>query len=174
MLNLKILLNDFYNIFNKKQTFFEIILNLSFILILFIFIFIFYWDSINRNIINTNRCKVLINNDDAFYNLYVYDINKNSKLYNLSYDNTKYHNLKIDCTCPKGDIVNKFNIPYYDSKDEKVRNDLIKICKCDDKYDDIPKSDYKYEGDAFLIDYYKDLNKNINNSHIYTNKLYFP
>lgn len=174
MLKLELLLNDFYNIFNKKQTYFEIILNLSFILILFIFLFIFYWDSINRSVINNSRCKILMNNNDSIYNLTIYDREKKNKLYDLSYDNSKFHNLKIDCSCPVGTTVNKFEIPYYDYKDEKVKNDLIKICNCDEKYDEIPRYDYKYDGDAFLIDYYKELNNNIDNSHIYTNKLYFP
>jgi len=36
MFNFGILINRFYDIFNKQQTIFEVVLNLSFILILFI------------------------------------------------------------------------------------------------------------------------------------------
>ena len=72
MFNFGILINKFYDIFNKQQTIFEIILNLSFVLILFIIAFIFYWDSINRSVINTSRCKAIIKNDDSTYTVNFY------------------------------------------------------------------------------------------------------
>jgi len=175
MFNLKTIINIFYDIINKKQTFFEIILNLSFILIILIIATIFYWDSINRTIINTSRCKIMINNDDSEYNLYVYDKDQQNKLYKISYDNNKNHNIKIDCACPTGDIANNINIPYYDFKDQKVYNDLNKQCLCDKNYDSSYNTkDYKYEGDAFLIDFYKDMYNTLNTHSTYTNKLNFP
>ena len=75
MINLNLIINEFYNIFNRKQTFFEIILNLSFILILVVIAIIFYWDSINRSIIKNSRCKVMINSeDDSYFKIQIHKI----------------------------------------------------------------------------------------------------
>ena len=157
MINLKVLISDFYNILNTKQTFFELLLNLTFVLILLIIAIIFYWDSINRNIINTSRCKIVMNNEDNIFNLYTYNQNKTAKLFDISYDNTKKHNIKINCACPVGETVNKFNIPYFSYEDQSVSNDLYKFCKCDNNYADASISTYEFEGDAFLKDYYHNL-----------------
>ena len=154
MINLKILISDFYNILNTKQTFFELLLNLTFVLILLIIAVIFYWDNINRSIINTSRCKIIMNNEDNIFNLYAYKSDKSAKLFDISYDNTKKHNIKIDCSCPAGESVKKFNVPYYDYEDQKVNKDLYKYCKCDNDYSSETPSSFVFEGDAFLKDYY--------------------
>lgn len=160
MINLKVLIDDFYNILNTKQTFFELLLNLSFVLILLIIAVIFYWDSINRSIINNSRCKIIMNNEDNIFNLFAYDKEKTAKLFDISYDNTKKHNVKISCACPVGDQQNKFNVPYYDYETQTVNKDLYKYCKCDKDYSAAASIDtYTLEGDAFLTDYYKDIYK---------------
>ena len=161
MINLKILISDFYNILNTKQTFFELLLNLTFILILLIIAVIFYWDSINRNIINTSRCKIIINNDDANYNLDVFSKTKNAKLFNISYDNNKAHNVKINCACPVGTTLNDFKIPYFDYQDQKVNTNLYKHCMCDQEYKENDTLDYNFNGDAFLVDYYKTMYQDV-------------
>jgi len=172
MTTFKLIVSEFYNIFNKKQTFFEIILNLSFILILVLIAVIFYWDSINRSIIRTSRCKVMINSDDdSYFKLDVFTKNK-EKLYSITYDNSINHNAKIDCACEEGTSVNMINIPYYNYKDDKVERNLYKNCSCKKTFNE---NDYKnnelyYEGDAFLMDYYTNLNKNTD----YSQKLIFP
>jgi signal transduction histidine kinase len=61
MFNYKIFIDDIYNVISQKHTFFELLLNITFVLIIFLLIFIFYWDSINRSIIKKNRCKIHIN-----------------------------------------------------------------------------------------------------------------
>ena len=177
MINFKLIIKEFYNIFNRKQTFFEIILNLSFILILAIITTIFYWDSINRSIIRTSRCKVMINSDDnSFFKLDVLanDTNK-SKLYSITYDNSKNHNAKIDCTCKSGTTTNIFNVPYYNYKDDKIVRDYNKSCMCDQDYtltDNNFKS-RKIEGDAFLEDYYREIQDNSSSSSL-SYRLEFP
>jgi len=175
MINLKILISDFYNILNTKQTFFELLLNLTFILILLIIAIIFYWDSINRKIIDTSRCKIIINNDDSNYNLDIFDKNNDAKIININYDNTKSHNIKINCACPVGTTQNEFNIPYFDYTDQKVNKDLYKYCMCDKEYKSNDVSEYNFKGDAFLADYYKDLYASVGGiDKSYDNRLIFP
>lgn len=155
MINIKEIIDDIFNIITKKQTVFEIVLNLSFILIIFIIIGIFYWDSINRSIINNSRCKVSINNSDLTYN--VNFLKNKTNIYNISYDNTPEKNIKIDCTCPIGDTINQFDISYYNKKDDKLEQ-TTKYCYCDTSYSsDYNKQTLDMEGDAFLVDYYKTL-----------------
>jgi hypothetical protein len=192
MFNFGILINKFYDIFNKQQTIFEIILNLSFVLILFIIAFIFYWDSINRSVINTSRCKAIIKNDDSAYTVNFYsdkDTRKN-KLYSISYDNTRNHNVKITCegVCSKssGDAgVQKknINIPYFDYKEQKIDGSYTKICYCDASHNLVLDGATTYDnhknldmdGDQFLSDYYKTFYTNMPaNPTTYSSKLYFP
>lgn len=156
MINIKEIIDDIFNIITKKQTIFEIILNLSFILIIFIITGIFYWDSINRSIINNSRCKVSMNNSDLTYN--VSFMKDNTNIYNISYDNTSDKNIKIDCTCPIGETINTFDISYYNQKDQKLEQ-INKYCYCDKtySYDMDGKKKLQMEGDAFLVDYYKTL-----------------
>ncbi len=153
--NFRLLLADFYDILQRKQTFFEIILNLSFILIIFMFVAIFYWDSINRSVINTSRCKVLINNDDAEYGIDATNSDGTKKLYSIKYDNTKNHNIKIDCACPTGTTNNLFSgIKYFDYKSQEINNANIN-CKCDADYTSaIALENARYTGDKFLTDFY--------------------
>lgn len=173
MINLKILFNDFYNILNEKQTLFEILLNLTFVLILLIIAIIFYWDNINRKIINTSRCKIIMNNEDNIFNLDIYDKSENKKIINVSYDNTKKHNVKINCACPVGTTQNKFQVPYYNYEDQKLETDLYKYCQCDAQYES-PSNDYSYEGDAFLKDYYTDIYTDIASADNRNKRLIFP
>jgi hypothetical protein len=188
MFNFGILINKFYDIFNKQQTIFEIILNLSFILILFLIAFIFYWDSINRSVLNTSRCKAIIKNDDSNYTAYFYsDVNtKNNKLFSISYDNTRSHNVKISCegVCNKastdaGAIQNNIEIPFYDYKDQKIDKSYTKRCYCDKNYieNNIGYSwhrDLGIDGDEFLADYYKNFYNEGSELTTYDKKLYFP
>lgn len=188
MFNFGILINKFYDIFNKQQTIFEIILNLSFVLILFIIAFIFYWDSINRSVINTSRCKAIIKNDDSTYtvNFYLDKETKKNKLYSISYDNTRNHNIKISCegSCSKSSsegTKNNIRIPYFDYKEQKIDGSYSKICYCDKDHrldgDDnyVNHQSLGMDGDEFLADYYKTFYKNMPlNPTDYNDKLYFP
>jgi len=156
MFNYKIFIDDIYNVISQKHTFFELLLNITFVLIIFLLIFIFYWDSINRSIIKKNRCKIHINNEDKTYNIKVISKDENKKLVNISYDSTKDHNTKIDCLCPAGNVVNNFgNIQYYDYNQNTLKK-MEKICKCDNDY---TSDDFNYIGDQFLVDFYNTKNK---------------
>ncbi len=158
MINFKKIFDDIFLIITKKQSIFEFLLNLSFVLIIFIIIVILYWDSINRSIINNSRCKITINDTDHSYNLKFYDRSNNTNVFDISYDATDNHNVKIDCACPIGEYPNKLIIPIYNQKDKKFET-INKFCYCDNgNYKtDITNENYKMDGDAFLMDYYEDL-----------------
>lgn len=165
MINFKQIFDDIYVIIAKKQSFFEFLLNLTFILIISIILIILYWDSINRSIINTGRCKIAINSGDLTYNLNIYDKKENTHLFDISYDNTDDKNYKVECSCPIGDTVNKFQIPVWNNKNRQI-DKLDKYCYCDKTYtqnvidtttNTMDKDKINMDGDAFLIDYYNGL-----------------
>lgn len=191
MFNFGILINKFYDIFNKQQTIFEVVLNLSFVLILFMIAFIFYWDSINRSVINTSRCKAIINNDDSEYKVNFYDdASKSKKIFSISYDNSKKHNAKISCEgiCNKSSDDSSaektlINVPYFDYNQQVIDDSITKICYCtktstiankynSQTYDKHPG--LTIDGDEFIADYYKDFYKNMKTvPKSYDKKLYF-
>lgn len=174
MINIKGIIDDIFIIISKKQSLFEFLLNLSFVLIIFTIIVIFYWDSINRSIIHNSRCKVSIDNSDASYNLKVSN-EKNASLFDISYDNTKDNNIKIDCSCPVGEKINKFTIPFYNNRDKKVE-DLTKYCYCAEDYNYKTENltNFKLDGDAFLVDYYDKLFDKRSDGYLIDNQLIFP
>lgn len=166
MFNIKYLFDDIYMVMMKRQTFFEIILHLSFILIIFLLIIIFYWDTINRKIISIGRCKISLDNSDSQYNLRIFDKSTNTSVININYDNSKDHNYKIDCVCPSGNELNIIkNIPVYDNKNKKTEK-IDKNCYCDDNYknniyndnvDGLDNENILLDGDSFLVNFYGDL-----------------
>lgn len=177
MISFKKIIDDIFIIISKKQTLFEFLLNFSFVLIIFAIATLLYWDNINRSIITNNRCKISIDNEDLTYNLKVYNPNKeNANIFDISYDNTNEKNIKIDCSCPVGETVNKFEIPYYDKKDEKIRQ-VEKYCYCnrDYGYNQIDLTNLSLDGDAFLIDYYDKLYDNYSYGNVRIDeRLSFP
>ena len=149
------IINSFYDILTKKFSGIELLLNISFILIIGIIIYIFYWHNINRQISKLNRCKIALRSDGGIYNLYgLYD---NTKIYRVRYDNSTKHNVSVDCSCPKGNIPNKFNMPVYNGE-EKRTDKINKYCMCDKNYD-TDNSKINFKGDGFLIDYHNKHNK---------------
>ena len=192
MIKIKLLFDDIYNILIQKQTLFEFILNLSFILIIFIIIVVLYWDSINRKIIKTGRCRITLDNSDSMYNVSIYDKKDNTSVLNISYDNTPNHTYDVKCTCPTGEYVNKFeDIPIYNPIGDKFEG-ITKYCYCDSEkyaeniYDNIVHK-FKYndiilDGDTFLVNYYNTYydilhrNPEVNNieKSIYGTPILFP
>jgi len=165
MLNLKQIFDDIYIIIAKKQSFFEFILNLTFILIVLIIIVILYWDNINRNIISKGRCKIAVNNSDVTFNIGIKNKKDNANLVNISYDNSPDHKVKVDCSCPFGNTPNNFIVPIWIPQENRVRN-IEKVCFCDNDYNTDVKTTItntidnvkvNLEGDAFLKDYYNGL-----------------
>lgn len=182
MINLKKIFDDIFIIITKKQSLFEFLLNLSFVLIIFIIIMVLYWDSINRSIINNGRCKINIDNSDVTYNLEFYNKERgNTNIFNLSYDGTDKHNLKIDCACPIGETPNKFQIPIYDYGTKKVSK-IDKFCYCDANYDGesvndgigINTKNVSMDGDAFLMDYYTGFYESYNKGYQEYRPIEFP
>lgn len=163
MINIKYLFDDIYMVMMKKQTLFEILLHLSFILIVSLLIIIFYWDTIKRNILKTSRCRITLDNSDNQFNVRFFDKNTNSSIININYDNTKKHNYKIDCVCPTGNELNVIkDIPVYNNE-IKVVEKVDKICYCDDNYkkniyDDsiggLDNDNILLDGDSFLVNFY--------------------
>jgi len=165
MLNIKQIFDDIYIIIAKKQTFFEFLLNLSFILIILIILVILYWDNINRNIINKGRCKLVINHDDITFNVDIKEKQNKTNLLNISYDNSIEKNIKVDCVCPSGNTPNQFNIPIWNNNEKRVQ-EIKKTCYCDNDYNStindkttgiFDSAKVYVEGDAFLEDYYTGL-----------------
>ena len=184
MINLKKIFDDIFIIIAKKQSLFEFLLNLSFVLIIFIIIVVLYWDSINRSIINNGRCKIKIDNSDVTYNLEFYNKERgNTNIFNISYDGVPdKHNLKVDCACPIGETPNNFKVPVYDYGSKKVSS-INKFCYCDANYDGdnvnnniggIITDNVAMDGDAFLMDYYTGFYASYNKGYQDYRALEFP
>lgn len=149
----KSIINSLNEVITKKISSFELLLNISFVLIIGLIIFIFYWHSINWKVAKLNRCKINLNSEGSIYNLYAsYD---QTKLYKVRYDNSTKHNVSIDCACPSGNIPNTFDIPAYNTETQKTEF-IKKYCVCDKYYDTTIENKIHYNGDNFLVDYYRD------------------
>lgn len=184
MINIKYLFDDIYMVMMKKQTIFEIMLHISFILIIFMLIFIFYWDTIKRNVIKTSRCKLTLDNSDNMFNLRIFDKNTNTSVININYDNTKNHNYKIDCVCPTGNELNTIKrIPIYNNE-TKTTDYIEKNCYCDKNYynnihdssiDGLNNDNIILDGDSFLVNFYQGLLDDIQDTRpIKDKQLSFP
>jgi len=148
------LLYRFNNIFNKDFSFFEILLNLSFILIICFIIYIVYWNLLNRKIANINRCKINLNSAGNYYNISSHYNNK--KMYSINYQTGDTHNVSVNCSCPYGNIANSFKIPLY-NHNKKEMQIINKHCLCDNFYNlnsSDTKNNIRYSGDEFLTNYY--------------------
>lgn len=166
MINIKYLFDDIYMVMMKRQTIFEILLHLSFILIILVLITIFYWDTIKRNIIKTSRCKISLENSDNLYNVRIFDKTTNTSIINVNYDNTRKHNSKIDCVCPTGNELNIIkDVPIYDNESKKIQY-INKNCYCDNNYvrniydnglNALDNENILLDGDSFLVDFYRGL-----------------
>jgi energy-coupling factor transporter transmembrane protein EcfT len=157
MINFDIL-DEFNEIFKKPFTFYEISLNIFFIIIVGIISYVIYWSIINGNSIKYSRCKGNLKSLGSIadnYIVYTTDTN-NNKLFNISYD-TKTKTPTINCACPTGNYVNTFDkIKIYD---EITQTSYLskKNCMCDNDYSKSydPANSY-YSGEPFLIKYMND------------------
>jgi len=137
----------------------------------------------------------MIKNDDSSYtvNFYADGESKQEKIFSISYDNTRNHNVKISCEgkCANSRDDSKtertiINVPYFDYKDQKIDTTIDKICYCDNNTYKKYQPDYYSEnldksymtldadGDQFLADYYKKLYKSADGIKSFPDKLYFP
>ncbi len=143
--------NFLYNMSNIKFDKWEIFLNILFIIIVIIFSLIIYWDTINRKVARTSRCKRqldIYNKNKGTYVIRATDNSRNT-LYNVIYD-TNQRNVNVECACNAGNYVNHFN-------DIKVKNmklnkdeTINKVCSCDQYYN---IDNVLYEGDQGLTRY---------------------
>ena len=150
---------DVFEMFFKEWSLYEIFLNILLIILFFIIASIIYWDTINKKIHTTSRCK----KQKEFYdkNKGIYNLNVKNKsgenLFNIKYDfNNKEQN--IECSCNKGNFGSTFeNIPLKNLKtNENIYSEPI-YCNCDKKYS------YDYtnsilEGNPGLIRYMQNQN----------------
>lgn len=140
---------------NFNFSFYEILLNISFISLLLIIINIFYWEYINHNIVNKSRCKKnmdLANNSNGKYTIKATD-KENNPLYEINYDLKKKRST-IDCSCNKGGYENNFkSINIRDlQKEENIKKD--RVCYCNKKYNIGDNNErIEYNGDQGLIRY---------------------
>jgi len=166
MINFNIL-EEFNDIFKKPFTFYEISLNIFFIIIVGIISYIIYWSIINSNSIKYSKCKSKLKSLGSIadnYVVYTTDSNKN-KLYNISYDAVD-KKPTITCACPSGKYENTFDkIKVYNNIGENKGSYLAKkICLCDNDYaKDFNPSQAYYTGEPFLIKYMSDDNNRYGN-----------
>lgn len=141
--------------FQEGFSLWEIGLNLLFICIVIIFSLILYWDSINRQVSRTSRCKRQM--DIYNKNKGVYIINASDKakqpLYKISYD-TNQKNINVECACKGGNFVNEFNgIKVKDMRGNKDTQ-VDKVCSCDKFYNTgIINENILYDGEPGILRY---------------------
>ena len=155
------IINLMTDVLTKRYTLTELILHISFILIIFLIIYIFYWHYINRKVAKLNRCKLALSGDG-----HIYSINatyNQSKLFKVDYNSMDSKDVSIECTCPTGNVPNRFDVPVYDSEN-KTTNIYNKFCVCDQNYafDTTAAKDINYDGDEFLVNYYSNYHKDRN------------
>jgi hypothetical protein len=127
-----------------------------------IFSMIIYWDSINRKVALTSRCKRQLNIYNKNKGLYVVKVTDRSKkpLYNVSYDMNQ-QNVNVECTCKPGNYVNYFNnIPV---KNMKTDNDetVNKVCSCEEYYNvGLVNDNVIYDGEPGIQRYMTDSKRN--------------
>lgn len=144
-----------YNLMNPKFTGWELFLNVLFIIIVCIFSLIIYWDSINRKVAQTSRCKRQLDIYNKHKGQYVIKVTDRAKkpLYNVSYDMNQ-KNVNVECACNTGDYVNYFNnIPVKDMKLNKDET-INKVCSCDQYYNiGVSNDNVLYDGEPGLLRY---------------------
>lgn len=141
--------------FSESFTTSEVLLNILFIALIIIFSLIIYWDTINRQVAKTSRCKRQIdiyNKNKGIYIINATDKSKNP-LYKVVYD-TNQNNTDVKCDCKEGSLVNYFNgIPV---KDTKANRDvkIDKVCSCDKYYNvGLTNDNVQYDGEPGILRY---------------------
>ena len=143
-------LNDFL-----KFNFYELLLNVVFLLLVIIFISIIYWDNINKKVANDSRCKRQYEQYNKNTNKYI--VNATDKddndLFKITYD-IKERKTNVECNCKKGNVINNFeNIKVKSLKDNKDHK-VNKSCSCEEYYDlGVNSKDIIYDGDPGILRY---------------------
>lgn len=141
--------------FQYPYTFMEIMLNILFIILIIIFSMIIYWDTINRQVAKTSRCKRQMDIYNKNKGLYVINATDKEKkpLYTITYD-VNQNNTDVKCNCKEGQFVNYFNgIPIKDTKTNKDTK-VDKICSCDKYYNvGLTNDNVVYDGEPGILRY---------------------
>ena len=133
----------------------EIGLNILFICIIIISSMILYWDSINRQVSKTSRCKRQMDIFNRNKGIYIINATDKTKkpLYTISYD-TNQKNINIECACKTGNFVNEFN--GIKIKNMRTNKDIQKdkVCSCDKFYNTgVINENILYDGEPGVVRY---------------------
>lgn len=169
--NLKNTENNILELLTKNWNIYEIALNILFVSLLFVIGNLIYWDSINKKIKETSRCrrqKELYNKTAGIFSVNIKNKN-NENMFKVEYDfNNKKQ--KIDCNCSEGKVGNTFDkIPIRNIQNNKNEYSKPVNCMCDKEYKyDNSNKDLILEGEPELIRYMNDQEKtdffdNVNN-----------
>ncbi len=153
--NIRVFIYSLFNVFNKPYKLSEIFLNTLFVFLIIIVSTIIYWDTINRKISSTSRCKRQMDIYDKTKGLYIINATDKNKapLFTITYD-VNQKNTSLECKCNNGNLVNNFNdIPVRDLKTNKDVK-YNKSCTCDKYYNiGVNSEDILYDGDPSIIRY---------------------
>lgn len=137
--------------FNKMEFF----LNVLFVILIIIFSMIIYWDTINRHVSQTSRCKRQMDIYNKKKGIYVINASDKDKkpLFKVTYD-INQNNTNVECNCKEGKSVNYFNnIPVKDTKSNKDTK-VSKVCTCDKYYNiGISNDNIVYDGEPGILRY---------------------
>lgn len=155
--------------FKQLPSIWELLLNILFVVLIVIFLLIIYWDTINRKVSKTSRCKKqldIYNKNKGVYIINATDKNKDP-LFNITYD-INQNNTNIECACKAGNLVNYFNeIPIKDTRSNRD-NKIDKICSCDKFYNTgMISENIVYSGEPGILRY-----MNANDSTFFDNLAY--
>ncbi len=136
-------------------TFWELFLNILFIIIIILFSMIIYWNTINMRVAARSRCKRQLDIFNKNKGVYVINATDRSKdpLFKITYD-TNQNNTNVECTCKTGKYVNYFKD--IKVKDTKTNNDtkVEKICSCDKYYNvGLVDENIIYNGEPGILRY---------------------
>lgn len=149
------MINNLNSIDFFKFNFYELLLNVVFLLLVVIFISIIYWDNINKKVANTSRCKrqfELYNKNTNKYVINATDKDDND-LFKITYD-IKEKKTDVECNCKKGNVINNFeNIKVKGLKNNKDYR-VNKSCSCDEYYDlGVNSKEVIYDGEPGILRY---------------------
>jgi|APGre2960657404_1045060.scaffolds.fasta_scaffold01976_5 hypothetical protein len=121
--------------------------------LIFFIVYMIHYASIQSSVRNQSRClrAKLMYTADGQYTVKAVD-EGGKDLYKLDYDMTAKE-VKHECACPKGDVINHFEkVKYQDLKTNTEREISDMMCGCDAAYDAVGQ-DIFYEGHPGLVRY---------------------
>lgn len=121
--------------------------------LVFFVAYMIHYSLIQKEVRNRSRCykAKLQFSAGGEYDVKAVD-EQGTEMYKLTY-NTAKKQVKHECACPKGDVVNHFkDVKYYDLKTASERSIKDLMCNCDMAYDTIG-ADVFYEGHPGLVRY---------------------